>query len=301
MHSATPDCDDAPLSPRQAALFVNFCTRSKGNPKRESPQALQKAISPSMVYCGKPSKGCGQCRTRKIRCDQAQPACSQCVRAKRECPGYRDQLSLMFRDESKSVVRKAKAEAGSSASSASSARSRQKRTPTRSSRIASPDGSGTGSQTPSELTLPLVDPAYNFIFDMDPPIDFNMPNPWSLPLEVQPPPEASKQEAICYFLRGNAIPGSLWMGDFVTRFLAEPGATLSQKAMQSSIVAVSSAMLCRVRKMWSLRDMAQKEYVSALNLLNTALADAEEAKTNQALGAVILLAVYEVSLFSSMP
>jgi hypothetical protein len=41
--------------------------------------------------------------------------------------------------------------------------------------------------------------------------------------------------------------------------------------------------------------MAQKEYVSALNLINTALADAEEAKTNQALGAVVLLAIYEVS------
>lgn len=206
----------------------------------------------------------------------------------------------MFRDESKSVVRKAKAEAGSSASSASSARSRQKRLPTRSSRIASPDGSGSGS-LPSELTLALVDPAYNFIFDMSPLVDFNMPNPWSLPLEVQPPPEASKQEAICYFLQGNAIPGSLWMGDFATRFLAEPGATSSQKAMQSSIVAVSSAMLCRVRKMTSLKDLAQKEYVSALNLLNTALTDVEEAKTNQALGAVILLAVYEVSPFSSRP
>lgn len=253
-----------------------------------------------MVYCGKPSKGCGQCRSRKIRCDQARPACSQCIRAKRDCPGYRDQLSLMFRDESKSVVRKAKAEAGSSArsaSSASSARSRQKRSPTRSSRIASPDGSGSES-LPSERTLALVDPAFNFIFDMGPPVDFAMPNPWSLPLEIQPPSDASKQEAICYFLRGNAIPGSLWMGDFVTRFLAEPGATSSQKAMQSSIIAVSSAMLCRVRKMTSLKDLAQKEYVSALNLLNTALADAEEAKTNQALGAVVLLAVYEVSFVS---
>ncbi|OKP10431.1 hypothetical protein PENSUB_4155 [Penicillium subrubescens] len=202
----------------------------------------------------------------------------------------------MFRDESKSVVRKAKAEAGSSASStssASSARSRQKRSPTRSSRIVSPDGSGTGS-LPSERDLPLVDPAFDFIFDMGPPLDFAMLDPWSIPLEVQPPPEASKQEAICYFLRGNAIPGSLWMEDFVNRFLAEPGAASSQKAMQSTIIAVSSAMLCRVRKMTSLKDLAQREYVAALNHLNTALADVEEAKTNQALGAVVLLAVYEV-------
>ncbi|KZL80607.1 c6 zinc finger protein [Colletotrichum incanum] len=34
-----------------------------------------------MVYCGKPSKGCENCRTKKI------------------CLGYRDQMDLMFRDE----------------------------------------------------------------------------------------------------------------------------------------------------------------------------------------------------------
>jgi len=74
----------------------------------------------------------------------------------------------------------------------------------------------------------------------------------------------------------------------------EPKGTVSQQAMQASIVAVSLAMLSRVRKSKSLRHAARKEYASALNLLNTALGDMEEAKTNQALGAVVLLAVYEV-------
>ncbi|KAN0079557.1 hypothetical protein V8E54_004771 [Elaphomyces granulatus] len=64
-----------------------------------------------MVYCGKPSKGCGECRARKIKCDQDRPTCSQCRRANRSCPGYRDQLSLMFRDESQAVVQKARAAA----------------------------------------------------------------------------------------------------------------------------------------------------------------------------------------------
>ncbi|KAL4970357.1 Zn(II)2Cys6 transcription factor [Aspergillus stella-maris] len=61
-----------------------------------------------MVFCGKPSKGCGECRSRKIRCDQGLPSCSQCAKGNRPCPGYRDELSLMFRDESQQVVRKAK-------------------------------------------------------------------------------------------------------------------------------------------------------------------------------------------------
>lgn len=117
---------------------------------------------------------------------------------------------------------------------------------------------------------------------------------YQLPLEVQPSPEVSTHEAICYFLRSNALPGTSWMSEFITNFLTQPGGKASQKAMQASVVAVAAAMLCRVRKMTSLKDVAQKEYVSALKLLNTALADVEEAKTNQALGAVVLLAIYEV-------
>ncbi|KAK9234157.1 hypothetical protein V1525DRAFT_350715 [Lipomyces kononenkoae] len=60
-----------------------------------------------MVYCGKPSKACGDCRTRRIKCDEATPACSQCLRANRRCPGYRDPLDLLFREQSEEVARKA--------------------------------------------------------------------------------------------------------------------------------------------------------------------------------------------------
>ncbi|KAK9365303.1 hypothetical protein V1509DRAFT_571240 [Lipomyces kononenkoae] len=60
-----------------------------------------------MVYCGRPSKACGNCRTRRIKCDQVTPACSQCLRANKRCPGYRDQLDLLFREQSEEVARKA--------------------------------------------------------------------------------------------------------------------------------------------------------------------------------------------------
>ncbi|KAB5515431.1 hypothetical protein GE09DRAFT_979621 [Coniochaeta sp. 2T2.1] len=65
-----------------------------------------------MVYCGKASKGCQHCRTRRIKCDRLRPECSQCVRAGKQCPGYRDQLSLMFRDENTKVMQKAHAQWG---------------------------------------------------------------------------------------------------------------------------------------------------------------------------------------------
>lgn len=234
-----------------------------------------------MVYCGKPSKGCGHCRSRKIRCDQARPACSQCIRAKRDCPGYRDQLSLMFRDESKSVVQKA------TEHTTDSNTVKSKRTPSRSPRTASPNG----NPTPEPAGFGQMG---TFDFNSDPLLPPAVRNAWQLPLEIHPPLEPSQEEAICFYLRANAIPGSLWVGDFVTKFLMESGGPYSKKAMQASMTAVASAMLCRMRKAESLRHVARKEYVSALTLLNTALADSEEAKTNQTLGAVVLLAVYEV-------
>ncbi|RYC54501.1 hypothetical protein CHU98_g11705 [Xylaria longipes] len=65
-----------------------------------------------MVYCGKASQGCQSCRTRRIKCDKKRPECSQCIRVGKRCPGYRDQLSLLFRDESTKVIQKAHAQWG---------------------------------------------------------------------------------------------------------------------------------------------------------------------------------------------
>lgn len=239
-----------------------------------------------MVYCGKPSKGCGQCRARKIRCDQARPVCSQCTRAKRDCPGYRDQLSLMFRDESKSVMRKA--EAGSSMVSTT-----VHQRPGRSTRTASPDGNTASALTMSNSVelAPLID------FNSDPhlgSIGYLEQQQWQLPLEVQPSAEVSQQEAIAFFLQSRVALGTSWMSDFVVRLSMQTGGSTSTQAMQTSLAAVSLAMLGRVKRLPELKPLARKEYVSALTLLNKALTNSEQAKSNQTLGAVVLLAVYEV-------
>jgi hypothetical protein len=42
------------------------------------------------------------------QCNLAEPECAQCLRAGKACPGYRDQLSLLFRDENAKVIRKAR-------------------------------------------------------------------------------------------------------------------------------------------------------------------------------------------------
>ncbi|KAL4897563.1 C6 zinc finger domain protein [Aspergillus ambiguus] len=50
-----------------------------------------------MVYRGKPSTGCQNCRARHIKCDESRPHCRACVRTGRSCPGYPHPLDVMLR------------------------------------------------------------------------------------------------------------------------------------------------------------------------------------------------------------
>ncbi|KFA60483.1 hypothetical protein S40285_07756 [Stachybotrys chlorohalonatus IBT 40285] len=50
-----------------------------------------------MVYCGKPSRGCQMCRTRRIKC----------AKSRRQCPGYKDEFDVVFRNETKATERRA--------------------------------------------------------------------------------------------------------------------------------------------------------------------------------------------------
>ncbi|KAH6677231.1 C6 finger domain protein [Halenospora varia] len=64
-----------------------------------------------MVYCGRPSTSCNNCRAKKRRCDKALPECGQCYRTGHECGGYRDPSSFIFHDESSKVIDKARSRA----------------------------------------------------------------------------------------------------------------------------------------------------------------------------------------------
>ncbi|KAL4881013.1 hypothetical protein BJY04DRAFT_189721 [Aspergillus karnatakaensis] len=62
-----------------------------------------------MTFCCRPSPNCLRCRQRRIKCDRAKPACSQCKRANKECSGYRDEVSVLFRNENDRIIRRSKA------------------------------------------------------------------------------------------------------------------------------------------------------------------------------------------------
>ncbi|KHE79028.1 hypothetical protein GE21DRAFT_10302, partial [Neurospora crassa] len=102
-----------------------------------------------MVYLGKPSNGCQVCRTRRIKCDETKPTCNQCLRARKQCPGYKDDFDLVFRNVTKATERrvqrankkgKQKISAGSDGSSSGSGAPRSYSSPGASSSSSSVDG-----------------------------------------------------------------------------------------------------------------------------------------------------------------
>ncbi|KAI1121820.1 hypothetical protein F5Y10DRAFT_255475 [Nemania abortiva] len=64
-----------------------------------------------MAYRGRPSTACERCRSRRMKCDHGVPSCTQCIRARVDCPGYRNALDLKFRDQSQEVIRHCRAPA----------------------------------------------------------------------------------------------------------------------------------------------------------------------------------------------
>ncbi|KAI0016872.1 hypothetical protein F4780DRAFT_782815 [Xylariomycetidae sp. FL0641] len=51
------------------------------------------------------SRGCLRCRQRRVKCDQGRPSCQRCIKRDELCQGYRDDASLIFRDETDKTTR----------------------------------------------------------------------------------------------------------------------------------------------------------------------------------------------------
>ncbi|KAJ5591672.1 uncharacterized protein N7459_002041 [Penicillium hispanicum] len=67
---------------------------------------------------GRISRSCAKCRAAKRRCDQRLPHCGQCIRAHEDCPGYRDEWELVFRDQTDHTIKRSKEKRAKRATSA---------------------------------------------------------------------------------------------------------------------------------------------------------------------------------------
>ncbi|KAG6001006.1 hypothetical protein E4U21_004784 [Claviceps maximensis] len=61
-----------------------------------------------MPNTGRPSQDCHLCRRRRVKCDLSRPGCQRCVKYGVDCPGYRDQHELVFRNANPMAVQKRK-------------------------------------------------------------------------------------------------------------------------------------------------------------------------------------------------
>ncbi|RDW79460.1 hypothetical protein BP6252_04098 [Coleophoma cylindrospora] len=235
-----------------------------------------------MVYCGKPSKSCHECRQRKTRCDRATPACTQCIRTKRKCPGYRDELDLLFRNESTAVIGKAKAKAAKSKAVTTTPAS------------SAPSASSVSSATLPEESTSLVPP-------------LKASNAQTLPTLIEdgafirallPTYELSptiNEIAGAYFNKNyelRSIGSSFDFYDYDTvDTLCDPGNM--EDHLTASINAVGLASFALSIRSKDVMKQAMNDYVVALRLTNKALNSPSQVKEDSTLFSVMVLSIFE--------
>ncbi|TGO36881.1 hypothetical protein BHYA_0112g00200 [Botrytis hyacinthi] len=216
-----------------------------------------------MVYCGKPSKACAECRLRRTKCDTLTPSCSQCIRAGRNCTGYRAEADMIFRDQTHHYASK-------------------RRTENKNRLVVSNNRSKALSDTPGT------------------PIDPQLKCHSKTQLATQITPLApglstsSAEQAKCYFFRNYVLEDNSMSGSF--QYLYELyDNELIGPALTDSIECLGMVGLANFWKGSGFQFHANKKYNSALRLVSSRLRDEEEARADQTLVAVMLLGLYEIN------
>ncbi|KAL2060909.1 hypothetical protein VTL71DRAFT_8961 [Oculimacula yallundae] len=225
-----------------------------------------------MVYCGKPSAGCSECRKRKTRCDRAAPSCGQCIRARRTCPGYRNQLDLMFRNESEAV--KVKAVKSKETSQTRSKTPAQSRSPTQSYREGSDDDFDQGEEV---ARSPGVQQAIGEMFST-----MNV-----VPIHSIFP--TLEEKSLGAF--GTMAPTWFQSFDFVGILC---GSSSPEAHIMAGISAVGLASLSNASRAPELAAESRRGYVKALRLTNEALRSPTAVKKDSTLFSVMVLSLYEM-------
>ncbi|KAI1090506.1 hypothetical protein F5B19DRAFT_320308 [Rostrohypoxylon terebratum] len=223
-----------------------------------------------MVYCGKPSKGCQMCRTRRIKCDETKPTCNQCAKSRRQCPGYKDEFDLVFRNETQATERRAR-------------------------RADSKKGS-MSQKAPMKADSGLVSPVSPIGGDLKVSVLFaqSLQSQACVPSSLNTPVE---HRASCHFVSNFIlVPPEGGEGrtrgfmDFIIPLLkTDPGGHL-QRAFDACAMAFLDN---RAGGEGRFAEKALREYTRALNGTNVALRDPRTQLADSTLAAVLLLGLFE--------
>ncbi|KAF5515128.1 Beauvericin cluster-specific repressor BEA4 [Colletotrichum fructicola] len=235
-----------------------------------------------MVYCGKPSKGCSSCRERKIRCDQKEPGCGQCEKRQQECPGYRNLVDLMFRDESAHVKRKA-------------TKTRARicgKPPTASNAPGAPEPPGLSGSAPSSSGTEPENPA-PYPRTTNRATDARRKPALALAVITQPVSliAITGRRQLAYVTTDDLVNY-----DFVFD-IWRPASMLPSRqvdGVMASMTAVGLAGLADLTKCHQTMDWARRSYGTALRLTNDALRDPSEAVKDTTMLSILVLNTYEM-------
>ncbi|OCK88133.1 uncharacterized protein K441DRAFT_669548 [Cenococcum geophilum 1.58] len=227
-----------------------------------------------MVYTGKPSRGCQTCKSRRIKCDEIRPTCTQCRKSGRTCPGYPDEFDLIFRDENAALERRARKASGSKSASESSSRP----SPSSSSEHGLESSVILFSDSPRSQYSPetnhqnLVLPSNDSLFQA---------YVWYLGNAVPPPltPSAEAQ-ATAFFFRNFVL-------------LPQQAESIASSALHLATHAVSLSALGNYPGRHRLLQDASVSYGQALRKVNLALKDPIESKSDETVLAILMFSLYE--------
>lgn len=250
-----------------------------------------------MVYRGKPSAGCENCRKAKKRCDLEQPACLRCVKLKKTCTGYRDTSQLQIHDESEAVRQKAERQkikhappkADSQLLAPPATSSNAGRSPAG---IPTPMSTNSDSSSGSDNTIeiePHGDPQIEHILlnldeTLHGPAAVGTALMLTMPNVIQPKPNDVASNY--FFYQFTSFGHWEYIRDIARQPKLDP-------CLEFAIRACGMAALTNVELVPAGKAYAQSNYVEALGLLNHALQDARRSRSDEALIAVSMLGFYE--------
>ncbi|KAM3506138.1 hypothetical protein MY10362_002524 [Beauveria mimosiformis] len=210
-----------------------------------------------MVFSGRPSTACHTCR----------PARRKCRRKGHACPGYPDPTALRMRNETTSVTKKQSSRSKTHAARQQSSPKTQDGAP---SSASSPLEQADSSSSRQSLT------------------SFDTPSPISPALLL-----STNQQALAFLFHTfiAATPFEGYLASFYLPYSPD------DDACALAIDATALAAYARHARQHRHHDAARANYARALSRVNAALADPRTAVQDRTLVAVLVLALFEATVF----
>lgn len=201
-----------------------------------------------------PSRGCRTCKQRRVKCDEARPACGQCRKLARKCQGFDvEESHLLFKSENVYARGVARRPRKPNVTGSQKVTSQSKVTLQNSQVIAL-------KQIPRTLDVPLEYLAFNhYVQD--------------------------------YMFSGEHL--QVTAQSWLERTTAAQQEASSDSLLASIVLAVSLATSGRTQANTGAILLGRGKYMGALAKTKTAVGNADEATTDQFLLAVMMLGVYE--------